>query len=327
MELFVDLNVDRSDAYMNAKNHCYYTMSVYPSDAFRDQYITNSPLTFVISVASAFLVTILAFFIYDYVIERRNRKLTKTAEESAKVVATMFPGELREKVMNQPKARYRFDGSAGFEGVPLAEIYENATILFADIAGFTEWSSTREPAKVFALLEGIFGAFDQVAAKMKVFKVETVGDCYVAVTGVPYAQRDHVLRMCRFASTCLSLFATTSRQLEEMLGIGTADLNLRVGIHSGQVTGGVLRGLRSRFQLFGDAMNTASRHESTGMPGRIHLSKETANLLREAGKEMWLQTRQDKVLAKGKGELETYWLNVQNVGMDTTSTVMSRESS
>ena len=102
---------------------------------------------------------------------------------------------------------------------------------------------------MFALLEGIFGAFDDLASRRKVFKLETVGDSYVAVSGVPYAQEDHVLRMCRFAADCLNLFATTTRQLEESLGIGTGDLNMRVGIHSGQVTGGVLRGLRPRFQL------------------------------------------------------------------------------
>jgi hypothetical protein len=84
--------------------------------------------------------------------------------------------------------------------------------------------------------------------------VETVGDCYVAVTGVPTQRADHAVAMCRFAKDAMRSFQKLSRQLETKLGPDTGDLDLRVGIHSGQVTGGVLRGERSRFQLFGDTM-------------------------------------------------------------------------
>lgn len=76
------------------------------------------------------------------------------------------------------------------------------------------------------------------------------------------------------------------------------------------MTAGVLRGERSRFQLFGDTMNVASRMESTGVPGKIQLSGETANLLLRAGKSEWLIPREDKVVAKGKGEMETFFLNL-----------------
>lgn len=83
---------------------------------------------------------------------------------------------------------------------------------------------------------------------------------------------------------------------------------MRFGLHSGPVTGGVLRGDKSRFQLFGDTVNTAARIESTGLKNKIHLSKETANLLVEADKADWVREREDIVVAKGKGEIKTYWL-------------------
>ena len=145
----------------------------------------------------------------------------------------------------------------------------------------------------------------------------------VAVTGLPYPQADHATRMCGFAKTCLSLFATTISQLGDSLGPGTTDLALRVGIHSGPVTGGVLRGLRGRFQLFGDAMNTASRMETNSKKNQIHVSQETADLLMKAGKESWLQKREDKIIAKGKGQMETYWLRI---GSRTSATGMSGDS-
>lgn len=90
------------------------------------------------------------------------------------------------------------------------------------------------------------------------------------------------------------------KQLEISLGPDTGDLALRTGLHSGPVTGGVIRGQNARFQLFGDTVNTAARMESTGSPGRIQVSQETADLLIQQGKSRWLVAREDEVLAKGK---------------------------
>lgn len=88
------------------------------------------------------------------------------------------------------------------------------------------------------------------------FKVETIGDCYVAATGLPEPQADHAIRICRFSHACMKKMNILLAGLAESLGKDTTDLSLRVGLHSGSVTGGVLRGDKSRFQLFGDTMNT-----------------------------------------------------------------------
>jgi len=141
-----------------------------------------------------------------------------------------------------------------------------------------------------------------------VFKVEVVGDCYVAVCGLPDPNQDHYTVMCRFAQDCLSALQTLTKELVVRLGPDTSELGLRVGLHSGPVVAGVLRGEKSRFQLFGDTMNTAARMESTGITNRIQLSQATADLLIEQGKDHWIIKRKDKVKAKGKGELTTYFL-------------------
>ena len=193
-------------------------------------------------------------------------------------------------------------------------------------------SSIREPSQVFTLLEAIFGAFDKIAVEMGVFKVETVGDCYVAVCGLPVVNHQHAIVMAKFARECMEAVHDVIRELELTLGPDTSELAIRVGtcetwqsrnvsgrfetnhcvvsvgIHSGQVTAGVLRGDRARFQLFGDTVNTAARIETTGKRNRIHLSEQTAMLIMAAGFKQWVVEREDAVEARGKGTMKTYWL-------------------
>jgi class 3 adenylate cyclase len=162
--------------------------------------------------------------------------------------------------------------------------------------------------EVFTLLETIYGSFDKQAKRRGVFKIETIGDCYVAVTGLPKPREDHAVAMAKFSRDMMDAWDEEKMILLPILGPDLFELGLRIGMHSGPVTAGVLRGDRARFQLFGDTVNTASRMESNGQPMRIHLSEDTANLLRAAKKEHWIKSREDKIIAKGKGEMQTYWL-------------------
>ena len=90
--------------------------------------------------------------------------------------------------------------------------------------------------------------------------------------------------------------------------LGTVNLKMRFGLHSGTVMAGVLQGVKTRFQIFGDTVNTASRLKSTGKGGRIHISQETHDYVVSSGKAHWMEVRREKIYAKGKGELSTYWV-------------------
>jgi class 3 adenylate cyclase len=138
------------------------------------------------------------------------------------------------------------------------------------------WSSIRDPQAVFTLLETLYHGFDQIAKRRRVYKVETIGDCYVAVVGLPDPRKDHATVMCRFAHECLGSMLGQIQKLSVKLGPDTCDLGMRFGIHSGPVTAGVLRGEKARFQLFGDTVNTTARIETSGKRNKIHISADTA---------------------------------------------------
>ena len=114
--------------------------------------------------------------------------------------------------------------------------------------------------------------------------------------------------MAKFARLCMHRMTELTREMEVSLGPDTGDLQLRVGLHSGPVTAGVLKGEQARFQLFGDTVNTASRMESNGIKNRIHCSEATANLLKMSGKEHWVKMRDEMIHVKGKGKVATYWV-------------------
>eukprot|EP00538_Stauroneis_constricta_P012653 CAMPEP_0119570456 /NCGR_PEP_ID=MMETSP1352-20130426/43621_1 /TAXON_ID=265584 /ORGANISM="Stauroneis constricta, Strain CCMP1120" /LENGTH=1121 /DNA_ID=CAMNT_0007620125 /DNA_START=581 /DNA_END=3943 /DNA_ORIENTATION=- len=323
---FVDLSLSKNPKTKDMPGHCSYNMTVYPSQKFEDEYDTFTPEFFAIVVFATFIFVIAVFIVYDLVVYWRNEKLIENAARSNAIVSAIFPSTIRDRLITENNNQngvaktadkrianlknylngYTDETTANHK--PLADLFLETTVMFADIAGFTAWSSVREPSQVFTFLERIFSSFDHIAKTRRVFKVETVGDCYVAATGIPDARKDHAVVMVRFAKDILTRTLVLTKELEVTHGPDTADLSLRIGINSGPVTAGVLRGERARFQLFGDTMNTASRIEHTGRVGRIHVSADTADCLRNCGKGHWLVKRENLVEAKGKGTMQTFWI-------------------
>eukprot|EP00980_Cylindrotheca_fusiformis_P015780 scaffold4589_cov132-Cylindrotheca_fusiformis.AAC.2 len=325
-DIFVDLGIDESEL---PDGICVpkLTLHVYPSEDLQKSSQTSKATEYTAAVAAGSIFASLVFLLYDYFVRRRQTKVMERITRQDRIMANIFPSAIRHRLY-QSQEKQQIDRSGrhsehgdfnddsenpDFEGdsyipAPMADLFPSVSVVFADIAGFTAWSSAREPQQVFVLLETIYGAFDKIAYRHGVFKVETVGDCYVSAVGLPEPVAKHVVVACIFARECKLKMKEVTLKLEVSLGPDTGDLDLRTGIHSGQVTAGVLRGERSRFQLFGDTMNTAARMEQSGERHCVHLSQASAELLKEAGLGKWIMPRRSKIFVKGKGDMQTYWL-------------------
>jgi len=298
-------------------DYCSFVLSIYPSSTFEASFRSNDPLIYTLVTGGVFLVAAVSFMVYVYLVEKRRKQLVKSANRTDAIVSNMLPTGIRERLYEEAEAADMAGGSTtgtddgGYSnrmGGPIAQLYPSATVIFIDVAGFTAWSSTREPDQVFQLLETIYRRWDKLAYRYGVFKIETVGDCYVAVAGLPDPCDKHTIAVARFARDVMSEWPALTRKMEVSLGPDTTKLGLRIGFNSGQVTAGVLRGTMTRYQLFGDTVNTASRLQTTSERGRIQISSCSAELIQKHGKGYWLKKNAKLVPMKGKGDTETYWL-------------------
>eukprot|EP00980_Cylindrotheca_fusiformis_P011579 scaffold2738_cov119-Cylindrotheca_fusiformis.AAC.15 len=214
------------------------TLDLYPTEELEETFHTSKPELYMSVVVAIFAFTSLVFLLYDFFVGRRQRKFMDRIVRQDQIVSNVFPAAIRDRLYGRGKEGSQQDnlldslgGGVGPGGAPLADLFLETTVVFADIAGFTAWASAREPAQVFILLETIYGAFDRRAYRHNVFKVETVGDCYVAVAGLPEPDKDHFMAVCRFARDCVKLMQGITLKLEVSLGPDTSELDLRVGIH------------------------------------------------------------------------------------------------
>jgi adenylate cyclase len=156
--------------------------------------------------------------------------------------------------------------------VVIADRVEEATILFADLVGFTAAASRVTPAVLVKSLNRIFSAFDELCRQLQVEKIKTIGDAYMAAAGVPLPREDHAEVMADFALAMLAA-------LDRVNATAEVPFQMRIGIHTGPVVAGVIGSHRFLYDIWGNTVNLASRLESHGLPGRIHVSPQTTQLL------------------------------------------------
>ncbi|MEY2443500.1 MAG: hypothetical protein QOE00_80 [Ilumatobacteraceae bacterium] len=176
----------------------------------------------------------------------------------------------------------------------IADNFDDVTVLFADLVGFTEMASRMTPQSVVALLNEIFSSFDKLAHLHGLEKIKTIGDAYLVVGGLLDSEGDH-LNAC--AEMALGM-------LEAIANCGNGDLTLRLGLHAGPVTAGVIGEHKFAYDLWGDTVNIASRLESHGEAGRVHVSVHVKERLHPA----FVFESRGAITLKGVGAVDTYFL-------------------
>ncbi|OQV20781.1 Atrial natriuretic peptide receptor 1 [Hypsibius exemplaris] len=188
-------------------------------------------------------------------------------------------------------------------GEMLAQKYfEQATVFFSDLVGFIDFVDRSSPITVLEFLHLVYSRFDDILTNYDVYKVETIGDSYMVASGLPIRNgQEHIREICRMALALQKIFP----RLYSSNDGDDQKLSLRIGIHTGPVAAGVVGQKTPRYCLFGDTVNTSSRMESHGLPGRIHCSEPVAALAESLG---FLMKPRGEIRIKGKGDVLTFWL-------------------
>ncbi|XP_065349346.1 retinal guanylyl cyclase 2 isoform X1 [Cloeon dipterum] len=223
----------------------------------------------------------------EELIRERTEQLDMEKRKTEQLLNRMLPSSVAEKLKL---------------GMPVGpEVYPEVTIYFSDIVGFTTISAYSSPLQVVELLNELYTCFDATINAYSVYKVETIGDAYMVVGGLPVRIANHASQIATMALDLLHQSGTF-----RIKHLPKTPLRLRIGLHSGSCCAGVVGLTMPRYCLFGDTVNTASRMESTGAAWRIHVSQETRDLLvSEGGYELEFRGITD---IKGKGPKPTYWL-------------------
>lgn len=257
--------------------------------------IVISALFFLICITEIERYKIFTFLLSKNELAKEQSKVSKMTEKS-KIIERKLHLALVHQILPKKVANQIISGK---QVEP--EMFNNVTIFFSDVVGFTTICSKVTPIEVVQMLNNLYSVMDYCSSLFPLYKVETIGDAYMVVGGLPERDENHARQVADFA-----LLVRRAVQAVKSPVDGNP-INIRIGIHSGPVMAGVVGNLMPRYCLFGDTVNTASRMESNGESGKIHCSADTYNLLSSNYSYYTFECR-GEIDVKGKGKMKTYWL-------------------
>jgi class 3 adenylate cyclase len=220
--------------------------------------------------------------------ERDRQVKLARFQEQEKILHNILPVQIAERIMKGDKQ--------------IADSCDHVSVFFCDIVGFTQLSQHISARELVAMLSNIFTEFDRIAQKHGLEKIKTIGDAYMAVAGIPLQQNDHATRAADFAIEVMCYMQRYQHKTGE-------NLKIRAGLHCGHAVAGVIGETKFAYDLWGDAVNTASRMESHGEPDKIHISEDFKNSLPP---NLYQIVERGAINVKGKGEMKTYFIHGRN---------------
>jgi guanylate cyclase len=232
---------------------------------------------------SAFAVAILGLFVNER--DKAHRMLREEQRRGRELLLSILPEAVADELTRAPRV--------------IADAFEDVSVLFADVVGFTPMSEQLTPTELVELLDELFAHFDGLVDQAGLEKIKTIGDAYMVAAGIPLPRPDHATAIVELG---LRMQATA-----EARAFGGRHLQLRIGVNSGSVVAGVIGRRKFSYDLWGDVVNTASRMESHGVPGRLHITEATHALVAD---RFDCESR-GMVEIRGKGALTTWLVNEQ----------------
>ena len=224
--------------------------------------------------------------------KRLFERVTAEQKVSERLLLNVLPHSIAERLKGRPEI-----AADSFAAI-IADRFSDVTVLFADIVGFTRFSEGVSAEVLVGLLNEIFTRFDGIAGERGLEKIKTIGDCYMAASGLPAPAADHAIRAAHMA---LDMLETMERFNES----SRYKLQVRIGLDTGAAVAGVIGKRKFLYDLWGDVVNTASRMESHGLSGRIQLTESTRRRLSVP----FALEKRGAIEVKGKGEMHTWFLN------------------
>jgi adenylate cyclase len=245
------------------------------------------PVGFVTSVTTACIMAVATVWYALREIERAEEAMEDEYNRSESLLANILPATIANRLKNPATTI-------------IADKYDDASVLFADIGGYTERASQSTPADLVEFLNRLYTEFDRLVEKHGLEKVKTSGDCYIVVSGVPEPRHDHLEALACLAMNMSDAIAGLRDLMGQMVPV-------RIGMGVGPVVAGVVGTRRFFYDVWGDAVNVASRMESTGVEGRIQVPDEVYERL----KDTFIFEPRGDVEIKGKGVMRTWFLLAQ----------------
>jgi guanylate cyclase len=236
-------------------------------------------LFFVLNISA---VSLVAFILLQYFVRQKDRALEllgREQEKSELLLLNVLPKEVVTVLKDEVRT--------------IADYVEEVSVLFADVVDFTPLTTELAPMEMVSLLDEAFSYFDELVEKNDLEKVRTIGDNYMVAAGAPRRRPDHAHILAKMALSMNSFVPRNGRSLK-----------FRIGINSGPVIAGVIGTTKFHYDLWGDTVNTASRMESHGLPGKIQITRTTRDLI----KDDFVCSRRGMIEIKGKGAMETWLL-------------------
>lgn len=225
--------------------------------------------------------------VFAVVVWRQRNRINEARKRSDELLLNILPEEVAEELKERGSAEARH--------------FDHVTVMFTDFKGFTALSELVSPAELVSEIDTCFRAFDAITEQLDVEKIKTIGDSYMCAAGLPRHQEDHALLVVQAA---LQIRDFMLRHAEERRAAGRPAFEIRIGVHTGPVVAGIVGVKKFQYDIWGDTVNTASRMESSGEPGKVNISASTFELVRDR----FVCQHRGQIDAKGKGALDMYFV-------------------